>query len=668
VGADERDVLQEHDDTLHDDLDTTPEPAASERSVRRGRPRAVPLLVHGTNGAAALTGAAYVGAGAAGLMAVGAAGAAAGAAALYRSRRTTRTRPATGTRNGGSGGSGRGGSGAGGGYRSGAGGGGWRTGSRSGGLIGPRNGSGSGSRSGLGSGGLGSGRSGSRNGPGGGSGTGRSGGGTGRSGSWFGSGGSGRSGGGLGTAGTRGPGTAPRSGREDKPGRLRGAARWLNGRRDRQERRDRNTDPTTDKHRRRNPDRSTDPRKKTRKEKDKKPGAVDRSRSGRLRRWVRAAAGRLSPTRTRGADTTAAGTTKPGSPVGGRWYRLRRIAARKTAHWARCGAAGLVAAFAGLLTLPASVLWGLWRTITRHRDPLHAWLLPIRIAGRVWRRLRRRSRRRHDREQRADALTLTVHRGKDDTTMSGSLTPVEITFDPTHSRFGQAMNAAHAAYTGYRPRSMMEVAAEYAGLPNSFHSTADAIRHLTLNCAGKYPCSPRAAGKLGEAYERLLIGAARARDMVSLFRDLHAFDIERIRNPRTNEWMWNVTPLAAESPEGAMFAPGRLESGCVMVGVLYRTYEPEHMMDVGNEMAGIGLGLAHLGEALGELHHRTRTAYPVDERVTDELGTLASIARAAADDAALAAKLYAADHAREIHHNLHPRKGMAGEAMWNAPR
>ncbi|QKZ24774.1 hypothetical protein HUT05_15310 [Streptomyces chartreusis] len=384
----------------------------------------------------------------------------------------------------------------------------------------------------------------------------------------------------------------------------------------------------------------------------------------KLRGW----AGKLRRSKN-GKGNAAAGSGKNGS-TSGRLYRMRRVAARKLGHWARCAGAGFLAGLGGLLTLPLGILWGTWRLITKHRDPLAGFAFPVRIAGRIWRYFFRRSKARHDKEAKADQLNLTVNDPRKDTdpVTGPSLAAGTSVLDGNSSKFALAMRATHSAYTGYSPTSMMEVAAEYAGLPNGIRAAAMAVQQMAVNSDQKYPCSKRAIAKLTEAYQRMVAAAARADNMVAFFRYAHAFDIERIVAPRTNEWMWNVTPTGSSASEAAMFQPGRIESGCVLMAVLYRTFEPVHMMQVGSEYQGIGYGLTALADAIDALHQRTRDLYPVDDRVTDELGTLVQMIRAAADDANLAAKLFIEDHRLEISHNVNPRKGPAAESMWNTPR
>lgn len=368
-----------------------------------------------------------------------------------------------------------------------------------------------------------------------------------------------------------------------------------------------------------------------------------------------------------GAGPKGSNSTKSTSSPG-RLRRLQRAAARKLPHYLRCTGAGLITAVATMFSLPAGVLWGLFRTIWSKAHPLHAWRLPFRLARRMWRRMYRHSRRRHDREERADQLALDVNDPGKDAPMSAALTSNTIVLNGKASRFALAMTACYAGYIGYSPTGMMAVAAEYAGLPNAIRATAGSVRHLAVNCDQKYPCSRRVAAKLLEAYEKLITAGARADSMVKLFQDVHSFDIQRLVDPRTNEPLWNVTPLNTNTA-GQMFLPGWIESGCVLIMVVYRTYEPAHMLGVGCEVAGFGLGLSDLRNAITVLYQRTRDTYPVDDRVTSELATLAAMVGAAADDAALAAKLFAADHVQEISHNLHPRKGSpTTEGMWNAPR
>ncbi|MET9535560.1 hypothetical protein ABZY02_34260 [Streptomyces sp. NPDC006649] len=391
-----------------------------------------------------------------------------------------------------------------------------------------------------------------------------------------------------------------------------------------------------------------------------------KTRLGRALQKMRGWAGKLRRSKKKSGSTSSGSS----GPTTGRLYRMRRVAARKLGHWARCAGAGLLAGLGGLLTLPLGLLWGTWRLLTRHRDPLRGFAYPVRIAGRIWRFFFRHSKARHDKEAKADTLNLKVNNPRKDTdpVTGPSLAAGTTVLDGNTSKFAMAMRAAHSAYTGYSPRSMMEVAAEYAGLPNGIRAAALAVQQMAVNADQKYPCSKKALAKLSEACAKLIAAAARADGMVAFFRMVHAFDIERIVAPRTNEWMWNVTPNGADAPESAMFMPGRIESGCVLMAVLYRTFEPVHMMQVGSEFQGISYGLTALADCVQALYERTNALYPVDDRVTDEIGKLVSMIRAASDDAGLAAKLFVEDHHREISHNVNPRKGPAAESMWNTPR
>ncbi|MEU5161246.1 hypothetical protein AB0G74_16790 [Streptomyces sp. NPDC020875] len=674
--------------------DPAPAPAPETPAPYRGRTRAVPLLVHGANATGTTLGAAYTAAGVPGLAAAAGVGTAVGLAALAGRRKknaaaarraardTARNRSGTG-RGSGSGGTGGGGrSGRGGGLLgtgrgsrgsgSGAGSSGGRMNNRSGGLnnrSGGLNGRSPGAhgpgRGASGRGGNAPGSPGSPGGPRGG--LNKNGGRLNTPGSRLNKTGGGLNGAGPGRPGGSGGGRAGSGsltgGRHRKSGSAGSGGAWqsVKSTLGKLRRRDLNTGGgTTDTTTPKTPGTATTP-------KSPMPG---RSRASRLLNTARSWMNRLRSTKK--AKTAANGGSGSGTAARkapGRVYRWRRLVLRKTGHWARCAGAGLLAGLAGLATLPLGILWGTWRLITKHRDPLHGFLFPVRIAGRIWRRFFRRSRARHDADARAETLTLTVNDPrKEDPSMGSSLDISSAVLDGKNSKFALAMAASDASYAGYRPRSMMEVAAEYAGLPNALRSAAATVRDMAVASDRRYPCSKRALMKLAEAAQRTANAAARADAMAVLFRTVHRFDIERILHPRTGEWMWNVTPVGAAVPEGAMFMPGRIESGCVLMSALYRTFEPVHMMQVGAEYEGMSLGLASLADSVSLLHTRTRDFYPVDDRVTDELGTITDTLGAAADDAAMAAKLFAHDHRREISHNVNPRKGRSSEEMWNTPR
>ncbi|GAA0897956.1 MULTISPECIES: hypothetical protein [Streptomyces violaceusniger group] len=656
-------------DTAEYPVVTTPssgaDPAAEPKKTSRGHPRALPLLIHGGNTTGIAAGVAYGAAGVPGLIAAGAAGAAVGAAALAgrkkRSKVSTVRKVTTGNRSGG--GFGRSGGGAGKGGLLGRGGGrGWGGGAAGGGGRGRTNGTGSvgtgagrrlGGGSGRGLGGRGSGNGRNGRGPGG----------------LLGEGGRRKNkGGGLGGANSPGANALKGTGGKNHPGKAgahqqsRSGKAWqtLKGWGNRMRRTNGGAGSGNSG--------SSGGSGTSGKSTGTGSSTPATTRLGRALRKMRGWAGKLRRSK-KGKNGSPNGSGSSG-PALGRLYRLRRVAARKLGHWARCAGAGFLAGLGGLLTLPLGLLWGVWRLLTRHRDPLGGFAFPVRTAGRIWRFFFRRSKARHDKEAQADQLTLKVNNPRKDTdpVTGPSLTAGTTVLDGNNSKFAMAMRAAHSAYTGYSPRSMMEVAAEYAGLPNGIRAAAMAVQQMAVNSDQKYPCSKRAIAKLIEAYQRMVNAASRADNMVALFRGAHAFDIERIVAPRTNEWMWNVTPTGADAPEGAMFMPGRIESGCVLMAVLYRTFEPVHMMQVGSEFQGTAYGITALADCIHTLHQRTRDLYPVDDRVTDELGMLESMIRAAGDDADMAAKLFLEDHSREISHNISPRKGPAAESMWNTPR
>ncbi|MEU5900260.1 hypothetical protein [Streptomyces venezuelae] len=655
-----------------------PEP----KKTSRGRPRAMPLLIHATNATGAATGIAYGVAGAPGLIAAGAAGTAIGAAALAGRRKSSRAsaarKAAAGNRPGG--GSGRAGGSAGRGGLLGRGGGRGRGGGGAAGG-GRRRGA---RTNGVGSVGGGAGRrpGGARHSAGGGSGLGPRG--SGRAASR-------KNGRGLGDLLSKGigrgkgsrsratePGIAKGLGGGRNPGRANSGGKANAGQRSRTGQAWQTLKGWSNRVRRSNGGATSGSSGGSiggssgsgTRSSSKGATATAGSRLGRALHRMRGWAGKLRRAK-KSKDAASGGSSAPGKagPTSGRGYRMRRLATRKLGHWARCAAAGSLAGLGGLLTLPLGILLGAWRLFTGHRDPLGGFAFPVRIAGRIWRFFFRRSKARHDREVAADQLNLKVNNPRKDTDpVTGSLTAGTAVLDGNSSKFALSMRAMYDSYTGYNPLSMMEVAGEYAGLPNALRATAMAVEQMAVNSDQIYPCSKRAIVKLSEAYRVMHVAASRGDEMVKLFRDTHKFDIERILNPRTNEAMWNVTSTGAAAAEGAMFKPGRIEAGCVLMAVLYRTYAPVHMLQVGSEFQGIALGLTALADAIQTLHQRTRDKYPVHDRVTDDLGMILSTIRAAADYADLAAKLFEEDHAQEISHNVNPRKGPAAESMWNAPR
>ena len=99
------------------------------------------------------------------------------------------------------------------------------------------------------------------------------------------------------------------------------------------------------------------------------------------------------------------------------------------------------------------------------------------------------------------------------------------------------LNAAAAAYA---PADMWAVARDLELLHEVPANVAMALRTYAMRLQGAYPIDPRVVEALGELYMAHAALVEKAREIATLFRQVHADDLRREEAPRPGEPMWNV--------------------------------------------------------------------------------------------------------------------------------
>jgi hypothetical protein len=247
------------------------------------------------------------------------------------------------------------------------------------------------------------------------------------------------------------------------------------------------------------------------------------------RRRLTATAGRAGK---RGATLAAAGTrtaivkTKP--------HRARVLAAlgRGTRKTAAVG-------WDGFLSVGAGLWHGIWN-----------W------SGKTgWARMRATwARRRAARAERAAAKAAsaqpaidttepeiggTIRRPAGATTFSPSTTTQGATDMSGHHFTAAAVEMARAA-SAYEPTAMLQVGQDFASLPDALQLVAEAMKITTEKADGPYPLDPQIIELMRGIYQLTQKAAEMAGELAPAFENLHHVDLERHRNPRPGEEMWDI--------------------------------------------------------------------------------------------------------------------------------
>lgn len=110
------------------------------------------------------------------------------------------------------------------------------------------------------------------------------------------------------------------------------------------------------------------------------------------------------------------------------------------------------------------------------------------------------------------------------------------------ARIIEASREMVGAAMNYTPEGMMQVGNDMASFPEVIRNVANAIQGMTRQVqAGETPMNPAIVDMLKALHGQLIKTAHGAEDLKPAFENLHQVEINRIRNPRQGEEMWDIT-------------------------------------------------------------------------------------------------------------------------------
>ena len=107
--------------------------------------------------------------------------------------------------------------------------------------------------------------------------------------------------------------------------------------------------------------------------------------------------------------------------------------------------------------------------------------------------------------------------------------------------FEESASEMETAAQRYAPSGAMHVLATVEGFPEALTSIANTFRILAERCDSAFPVHPEVGQALADVHALLAQAAGAAEEVGVVFRRVHAEDIARHEDPRTNEPMWDTT-------------------------------------------------------------------------------------------------------------------------------
>lgn len=353
------------------------------------------------------------------------------------------------------------------------------------------------------------------------------------------------------------------------------------------------------------------------------------------------------------------------------WRKTWKTAHRgKAAYTARLTKGAAQALFLGAVTAVPGILAGTLAALLRMNGAGRVFMWGKTVALRVFIRNIQRARRTLARVQKMNSITFDLTdsgTAADPGTSSGD-TLTTLLGGTSMSPFLLATQNVADAYSRYSPMLMVNVGAEYAGLPGGIRSTGAALQHLSMNSAEKYPIHAALAQAMVGIYEGLMNAATLADGIYPNFRAKHEHDIMRLEQPRkgfSGEQMWNITP--GQQTDGQGFnRPSVFAQSCMNIATAYAAFAPTSMIQVYREYSSLSQALDHIASTVDRLAKNSTDNYPVDASVVDQLAQVVGMIRATASEASKLMAMFRRLHAQDLNKTENPRKGAAGERMWDA--
>ncbi|MGY1548276.1 hypothetical protein [Streptomyces sp. MN6] len=225
-------------------------------------------------------------------------------------------------------------------------------------------------------------------------------------------------------------------------------------------------------------------------------------------------------------------------------------------------------------------------------------------------------------------------------------------------------------YCSYDPPHMAAFGAELRDSAYASQCLALAIHHLSVRSQTAFPVHAQIVQMLVEIFSQVKTAARQAEDIDPVFRKIHAHDIMRLEEPRkgfAGEQMWNIRLGQQTDGGGIKNRPSVLLAVSAYIAKVYgENYAPEHMMQVYREYCDLAESINNFSGCIRLIHDRTNDIEPVEQAITDEVSKVLVSLEAAGSEAAKLMPAFRRLHAADLKKHEAPRKGVAGEARWDA--
>ncbi|MEU9755715.1 hypothetical protein AB0D90_21690 [Streptomyces althioticus] len=224
-------------------------------------------------------------------------------------------------------------------------------------------------------------------------------------------------------------------------------------------------------------------------------------------------------------------------------------------------------------------------------------------------------------------------------------------------------------YRTYDPPNMAAFGAELRDSAPACACLAMALKQLAERSQAAFPVHDAIVQMIVGTYRQVGTAAAKAEEIEPLFYKVHAHDIMRLEEPRkgfAGEQMWNIRLGQQTDGGGIKNRRSVLYSVSAYVAYVYgNQYAPEHMMQVYAEYCALAEAVEAFAGCIRLIHDRTNDIEPVEQPISDAVGTVLESLGAGASEAAKLMPAFRRYHAADLKRHEAPRKGPAGEARWD---
>jgi hypothetical protein len=111
----------------------------------------------------------------------------------------------------------------------------------------------------------------------------------------------------------------------------------------------------------------------------------------------------------------------------------------------------------------------------------------------------------------------------------------------SHPVTDRVIEASNEAFTGFEPEGGLEWADFHHAMPGVFSELGDHIRAMGERLGDDYPDDPAVTDGWHDAANQVAALHDHFEELAQLFERQHAEELARLRDPRPNEEVWDVT-------------------------------------------------------------------------------------------------------------------------------